>query len=148
MNMKLEVKFVTADMIEECVDLFIDTFTREPWLDVYDSRQQVVDFFQNHLRNNYFIGYVGVMDGKIVAISIGIKKPWIQGMEYYIDEFCVSHTMQGQGIGSIFLSEIEKEIKKLGMNGMILNTEIGFPSHRFYEKNGFKVIEDMIILAK
>lgn len=30
-------------------------------------------------------------------------KPWINGMEYYIDQFGVKVDMQGQGIGSQFL---------------------------------------------
>lgn len=31
-------------MTEECVDLFIDTFTKEPWNDIYESRGQVINF--------------------------------------------------------------------------------------------------------
>lgn len=30
-----------------------------------------------------------------------------------------------------------ENIKKQGMNGIILNIEKDYPSHRFYEKNGF-----------
>lgn len=144
----MELLTLEEHMIEECVEVFIDTFTKEPWNDVYDSRQQVVDFFRNHMLNNYFLGYVGMENNKIVAISIGIKKPWINGMEYYIDEFCISHKMQGKGLGSYFLSKIEKDIKKLNLNGIILNTEEGYPSHKFYEKNGFKVLEGLIVLGK
>jgi len=136
------------EMIEECVDLFIETFSREPWNDVYESRNQVVEFLNNHYANNYFVGYVTMIDNKIEALSIGMKKPWIKGFEYYIDEFCVSYSIQGKGIGSRFIQEIEKDIIKHGMNGIILNTEKNYPSHRFYEKNGFEVIEDLIILAK
>jgi GNAT superfamily N-acetyltransferase len=134
--------------LNECVDLFIDTFTKEPWNDVYESREQVVDFFHNHYNNNYFVGYVAVKDQKVVALSIGMKKPWIKGLEYYIDEFCVSHELIGQGIGSWFIKRIEEDIQKQGMNAMILNTEKDFPSHRFYEKNGFTTIKDMVVLAK
>lgn len=135
-------------MTEECVDLFIDTFTKEPWNDIYESRGQVVNFFNNHFNNNYFVGYVAMLNDKIVALSIGMKKPWIKGMEYYIDEFCVSYDMQGKGIGSWFIREIEEGIKKQGMNGIILNTEKDYLSHKFYEKNGFQVIDDLIVLGK
>jgi GNAT superfamily N-acetyltransferase len=89
-----------------------------------------------------------MLDRKIVALSAGMKKPWVKGMEYYIDEFCVSHKMQGKGIGSRFMKAIEENIRRKGLGGIILNTEKGFPSQRFYEKNGFKVIKDMIILVK
>jgi ribosomal protein S18 acetylase RimI-like enzyme len=135
-------------MIDECVDLFIETFTKEPWNDVYESREQVVNFFNNHFNNNYFVGYVAMLDNKIEALSIGMKKPWIKGMEYYIDEFCVSYKMCGKGIGSWFIKEIEEKIKNQGMDGMILNTEKDYPAQKFYEKNGFKTIGDLVVLGK
>lgn len=148
MEQQLIIKKLEEYMINECVDLYIDTFSKEPWNDVYESRQQVVDFFNNHIKNNYFLGYVAIINERIVALSIGMKKPWINGMEYYIDEFCVSYLLQGQGIGSKFLKEIEKTIELQGINGMILNTEKGYPSYNFYEKNGFKAINDLIVLGK
>ncbi|EQB87860.1 GNAT superfamily N-acetyltransferase [Clostridium punense] len=139
---------IQEHMIDECVDLFIDTFTKEPWNDIYESREQVVKFFENHFKNNYFVGYAAMLDNKMVALSIGMKKPWINGFEYYIDEFCVSYHMQGKGIGSWFISAIEENIKEQGMNGIMLNTEKEYPSQKFYEKNGFKTLGDLIILVK
>ncbi len=135
-------------MIDKCVDLFIDTFSKEPWYDVYESRNQVVNFFENHFNNNYFLGYVGVLEDRIVSLSIGMKKPWIKGMEYYIDEFCVSFEEQGKGIGSMFLKEIEADITKEGMNSIILNTEKDFPSNDFYKRNGFEEIDGLVVLGK
>ncbi|MGL4773370.1 MAG: GNAT family N-acetyltransferase [Clostridium sp.] len=142
--------FIKMDenMIEECVDLFIDTFTKDPWNDVYESREQVVNFFKSFISNNYFLGYVVAHDNKIIALSIGMKKPWINGMEYYIDQYCVSSKYQGKGVGSWFLKEIEKDIKLLELNGIILNTEEGYPSFNFYQKNGFKRIDELVVLGK
>lgn len=39
--MKFEVIKLTSKYLDECVDLFIDTFTREPWNDEYDSKEKV-----------------------------------------------------------------------------------------------------------
>lgn len=77
-----------------------------------------------------------------------MKKPWIEGFEYYIDEFCVSYEMQGRAIGSWFIKAIEEDIKVRGMNAVILNTEKNYPSQKFYEKNGFKTLSNLIILVK
>jgi aminoglycoside 6'-N-acetyltransferase I len=139
---------IQKHIIDDCVDLYIETFTREPWNDIYESREQVVKFFYNHFNNNYYMGYAALLGNKLVALSIGMKKPWIKGFEYYIDEFCVSYEMQGKGIGSWFIKAIEEDIKVQGMNAMILNTEKGYPSQKFYEKNGFKVLGDLIVLGK
>lgn len=145
---QLKVIKLEEYMIDECVDLYMDTFSKEPWNDEYESRQQVVDFFNSHFKNNYFLGYVAIIDKKIIALSIGMKKPWIKGMEYYIDEFCVSDLMQGQGIGSEFLKEIEKINEADEIYGMILNTEKEYTSYNFYIKNGFKSINNLIVLGK
>lgn len=134
--------------IDDCVNLFIDTFTKEPWYDVYDSRDQVVMYFNNHYENNYFVGYAAMLDKKMVALSIGTKKPWIKGFEYYIDQFCVSYEMQGKGIGSWFIKAIENDINNKGMNGIILNTEKNYPACKFYENNGFKLLGDLVVLGK
>ena len=105
-------------------------------------------FFQNHMANNYFLGYVLKGQTGIAALCIGMKKPWIQGTEYYIDQFCVKPALQGGGIGSGFLKSIEAEMRKEGINAIILNTERGFPSEKFYLKNGFKPLEGLITFIK
>ena len=102
---------LSKEHIEECADLFIDVFTKAPWNDTYNSKGQVISYFQNYINNNYFVGY-GLKDQNcMIAISVGMKKPWINGMEYYIDQFCVKTDLQGKGIGSYFLKLIENEIQ-------------------------------------
>lgn len=93
----MDIVKMSKEHVEECTDLFIDVFTKAPWNDSYSSRKQVVDFFQNHINNNYFVGYVLKAQTQIIAMSIGMKKPWINGMEYYIDQFCVK-TDVNQGV--------------------------------------------------
>lgn len=146
--MELKVIKLSEEYVEECIDLFIDTFSREPWNDEYNSRQHVNDFFRNHMKNNYFLGFIGVINKRVVALSIGMKKPWISGMEYYIDEFCIGYDFQGKGIGSSFLKEIEKLLISEEVEGMILNTERDYPSCKFYKRNGFKALGNLIVLGK
>lgn len=144
----MDIVKLSKEHVEACVDLFIDVFTKAPWNDTFDSREQVTDFFRNHMANNYFVGYVLKGQDGIVALSVGMKKPWIHGMEYYIDQFCVKPDLQGRGIGSCFLKLIEGEIRKEQMNAMILNTEKGLPSESFYLKNGFKSVDGLVTFIK
>lgn len=145
---RFELHILSKSILDTCVDLFIETFSSKPWYDVYDSKEQVVNFFENHMNNNYFVGYVLKDENHIVALSLGMKKPWIKGMEYYIDQFCVKVDMQGQGIGSLFLKQIETDIKSKGMNAIILNTEKGYPSEKFYLKNNFDALDELVVLVK
>lgn len=148
MTENLEIYKLDDTVLEKSVDLFIETFSKEPWYDEFASREQVVLFFKNHMLNNYFLGYVLKSETKVIALSVGFKKPWIKGMEYYIDQFCVGYSYQGQGVGGAFIKLIEKEMLDEGLNAIILNTEKGYPSEKFYLKNGFEKIDELIILAK
>lgn len=148
MERQFTIHRLSHDILDLCVDLFMDTFSKEPWNDVYESRKQVIDFFENHMTNNYFVGYALKNEKTVIALSIGMKKPWINGVEYYIDEFCVKAGMQGLGVGTQFLSLIAEDIKAQGMNGIILNTAKGFPSEKFYLKNGFNALNELVVLAK
>lgn len=145
---EMKVKFLTKDMFDECVSLYIDVFSREPWNEVYESREQIIPYFENSIANNYCLGYVAVCNDQIVALCVGAKKPWRDGIEYYIDEFCVHPDMQGKGIGSKFLKVVEEKVKEQGVRGMFLNTEKGYPAMKFYEKNGFSPVGNLIVLAK
>lgn len=143
----IEIVKLTDCDLEECVDLFIDTFTKAPWYDEYDSRDQVVKYFKTYMSSNFFLGYVLKDNGKILSLSIGEKKPWVNGVEYYIDEFCVKSDCQRKGYGSKLLEFIKNELESEGLDGIILNTERGYPSEKFYIKNGFKELKGLITLA-
>lgn len=133
-------------MLQECVDLYQNVFSKEPWFEK-SERADVERFFLNFMDSNKFVGYVAKKDEKIVAVSIGFLKPWIKGEEYYIDQFYVDYNLQGQGIGTIFLSKIKEYLARLNVHAMILATEKGFPSYKFYVKNGFSQLDDLCFLA-
>lgn len=135
-------------LMEPCIDLFIDAFTRPPWNDVYDSRQQLIDYFEGYMASNYYIGYALLDGAKPVALSVGAKKHYLNGVEYYIDQFCVSPACQGRGVGSRFLELICEDLKGRGIPHILLDTERGYPSERFYLKNGFQELEGLICLTK
>ena len=148
MDKTLKLAPLDASNLAVSVALFIDTFTQAPWYDKFESTKQVETFFENHLANNYFVGYVLYTGEAVIALSLGFKKPWINGMEYYIDQFCVGIPYQGQGIGSQFMQLIEADISRKSLGAIILNTEAGYPAEQFYLKNGFEVLNRLMILAK
>ncbi|AYA68841.1 GNAT family N-acetyltransferase [Acinetobacter sp. WCHA55] len=134
--------------INECADLYCKTYNAEPWNENWQSTQPIVEFLSAHLANNYFIGFVAHSNNQMLAASIGFKKPWNQGVEYYIDEYFIHPQYQRQGIGQLLMRHIETQCQAEGLNAVILNTERGYPSELFYKKNGFEEHEGLIILSK
>ena len=143
---KLLVVPYDSSMLQECIDLYQDVFSKEPWLE-NSNRDDVERFFLNFMDGNIFIGYVGKSNDKIIAVSIGFLKPWIKGEEYYIDQFYVDYNFQGKGIGTLFLSNMKECLTEINIHAIILATKKGFPSYNFYLKNGFFQIDDLCFLG-
>lgn len=134
---------LTSEHIEDAASLFIEVFSGPPWFDSYDSRSQVTE-----LIGNYGLCFGLKEKDTLTALALGMQKPWIRGLEYYLDEFCVKPSAQRQGKGSLFLKLVDEAIKKRGMNAILLNTQRGYPAESFYLKNGFKESTGLITLYR
>lgn len=143
----LELRPMGREDREACVELFLETFSQPPWNDAY-SREQVTAFFDRYFADSYFLGYVLLEEGRLAGLCLGAKKPWLEGMEYYIDQFCIHPRRQGKGLGSRFLRLVEEDARRLGLNGLLLMTERGYPSYGFYRRNGFSELGDTVLLVK
>ena len=140
-------------LIEESVDLFIDVFSQSPWYDIYDSKEEVVAFFDAFLNMPNFKGYQLLTDeGRVVGVSIGFVKPWLKDgrlrYEYFLDQLCIDSKLQGKGYGKYFMSRIEEDLKENGIVDIILNTEVSSPAFHFYKKTGFNSLDNYRFLTK
>lgn len=144
----MEIRYLQKEQIKAAANLYISVFSQAPWNEEYESFEQVERLIKNFMAETCFLNFVALENGELVGLCLGLKKPWINGIEYYIDEFCIKTDLQGRGIGSRFLAEIEAEILKLGLDGMMLNTEKGVPAEHFYLKNGFHQLSGLIVLGK
>lgn len=135
-----------SSMLQECIDLYQDVFSKEPWFEK-SNRSDVERYFLTFMDCNKFLGYVVKSKDKIVAVSIGFLKPWIKGEEYYIDQFYVDYHSQGQGIGTFFLDQIKEHLIKMNVHAMMLSTEKEYSSYHFYTKNGFSQIDGLCFLG-
>lgn len=131
-----------TEEINEIMSLYSDviktTFTT--WDENYPSRNQV----ENDIKiENLF---VLKNDGKIVAVSflggkgtddevwqIDLKQP------QRIARICVSHKLQGKGVGTFFVKKLIEKAKQRGADGMHFHVCTQNPSAmKMYEKAGFK----------
>ncbi|MGN1101418.1 MAG: GNAT family N-acetyltransferase [Huintestinicola sp.] len=145
--MNLITETFSADKLDDYTRLYQRVFRSEPWND-NDSNEEVRLYFERFMRSDIFLGYAGYLNGRLAAISAGFVKPWVKGNEYYIDQFCVDTGLQGQGIGTAFLAEIEKDLTKREINNIFLLTDKNYPSYDFYRKNGFNDLGSICCLAK
>lgn len=137
-----------SDKFDEIKLLFRDIFMNEPWNDDWSDDNQLTEYMLDLMGNRNSLA-IGLYDEKeLVGFSLGSIMHWCIGTEYYIHEFCIKRGRQHNGLGTLFLNEIETYVKNLGINHIFLQTEKGVPAYEFYKKNGFTELEGHISLVK
>ena len=130
-----------------CGAVFCSAFACEPWNERWS--QEIAETRIAELTGTALsLGYVYEERGKILGFAAGRTVTYLYGKEYVIDEFCISAEMQGKGIGSAMMRQITAEMTDAGFAGIVLNTTKGYPSERFYLKNGFVQNEAMITMYR
>ncbi|MBR3045811.1 MAG: GNAT family N-acetyltransferase [Oscillospiraceae bacterium] len=133
--------------LQGCGAVFCSAFAAEPWNENWT--QQLAETRISELTGTPIsAGFVYDEQGSILAVAAGRVCTYLYGKEYVIDEFCVSAEMQGKGIGSRLMQRIEQEMRAAGCVGIVLQTTRGYPSERFYLKNGFQRNPDMITMYR
>ena len=143
-------EFVVLDhkYFPEMLRLFKSAFYGEPWNDDWSDEEQLAEYLKEKSGGYHAINYGMLIEGKLVAISLGQITHWWEGTNYVLDELCVSPDLQGTGIGSRFMELIEEDLKKRDVKGIFLQTDSDKPAYRFYQKNGFKDISKHVSLFK
>lgn len=143
-----ELIILDDSYLEEMTELYKETFEGEPWNDDWSDRVQLNEYMKDITGAHGALNYGLIVDKKLVAMSVGKISHWWEGTNYNIEELCVSLSYQGQGIGSRFLNFIENDIRKKGLAGIFLQTDIDKPAYHFYHKNGFNDLDAHISLYK
>ena len=130
-----------------CGAVFCSAFAGEPWNERWS--QEIAETRIAELTGTALsLGYVYEERGQILGFAAGRTVTYLYGKEYVIDEFCISAGIQGKGIGSAMMRQITEEMTDAGFAGIVLNTTKGYPSERFYLKNGFVQNEAMITMYR
>lgn len=133
---------------DESSELFRKAFAGEPWNDDWSDDVQLKEYIREVSGGYNALNYGLFIDDKLVAVSMGAVHHWWEGSNYNIEELCVDPDIQGQGIGTKFMSMIEEAIKEKGIAGIFLQTDNDKPSYSFYKKNGFSDLSAHVSLFK
>ncbi|MGQ7544680.1 GNAT family N-acetyltransferase [Streptococcus suis] len=137
----------SADM-EMVKQLFLSVFSQEPWNDDWSDEEQLNRYLGDLLSHPRALCF-GLLDqGKLIALSLGHIRFWYEGTEYRIEELCISRDYQGQGIGQDFLKRIEDQLAERSIVHILLRTERNLPAFSFYEKCGFRALEEDVTMVK
>ncbi len=143
-------EFIILDQsyLQEMARLYKAAFFGEPWNDDWSDEEQLTEYIKEKSGGFRAINYGMLLDGKLVAISLGQITHWWEGTNYVLDELCVSPECQGTGIGTRFMELIEADLKTRDVKGVFLLTDSDKPAYRFYQRNGFHDLSKHVSLFK
>ena len=134
---KEEFIILDESYLDEMAELYKNAFAGEPWNDDWSNREQLYEYIKEISGAYNCLNFGLKMDGKLVAMSLGMIRHWWEGTNYNIEELCVLPELQGRGMGSRFMELIENDIQTRGAVGIFLQTDNGKPAYKFYKKIGF-----------
>lgn len=133
--------------LKECAKLYVSVFNAEPWNDKW-----TIETAYNRLHDIYvspkFVGIKYIEENVIKGVAFGNCEQWYEGLHFNLREMYVMNELQGKGIGSRILKELEERVKEFGVNTLILFTEKDCNTDKFYRKNGFSGLDFMSMMEK
>ena len=134
---KEEFIILDESYLDEMAELYKNAFAGKPWNDDWSNREQLYEYIKEISGAYNCLNFGLKMDGKLVAMSLGMIRHWWEGTNYNIEELCVMPELQGRGMGSRFMELIENDIQTRGAVGIFLQTDNDKPAYKFYKKIGF-----------
>lgn len=125
--------------IEECTNIYIETYSKEPWNEEYNFNV-VKNYISRFILRDSNYGWILYDDKNAIGVMLGIIIP-TTGLDYFrIEDLCISPDKQRLGYGSEFIKMISNELLSYNVDSILLNTVEDFPSYKFYLENKFTKI--------
>ncbi|MGL4453295.1 MAG: GNAT family N-acetyltransferase [Sarcina sp.] len=141
----MEFKNITKENIEVAAKIFMNSFNVAPWFEKWTLETGSARLSQI-MRCEGSFGLVAYKHGDPCAMIVGHEEAYYDGTRFLIKEFCVDSTCKGGGIGTQTLNYYVNELKKRDIVHISLYTMREKRVFNFYEKNGFKEIEDLVMM--
>ena len=145
--MSFVYKKISGDMLDEIIELFVETFNSKPWNDSW-TKNTASKRLCPMVHTEEFWGLSAYQDNKICGFVMGVFEQYCDEIEFTIKEFAVKNTGRGQGLGSQLFIEFEKRLREMGVKKIALLTLKGNLTEHFYEKNGFQSNRQITFMEK
>lgn len=130
--------------VSKCSEVYKNAYSQEPWNEKYsidDLSTYIADFLDSKTKCAYSL----LLENEIVGVALGLIIPYIGSPYFRLEDICINPKYQKMGYGKRFLELIANNLVQRKCDSMLLSTQRGYPSHKFYIKNGFKEIDSVLL---
>lgn len=143
----MQLKELKKKDISGCVDLFKEVFSLAPWNEEWTA-DQVIERLQCIADTPYYMGFSIQEGSNVLGFCMGNSEPYMSKKVFLLREMCVKPVLQGDGIGTMLLSHLEKSLLSQGINSIYLSTKPGSNTESFYLKHKYERNESESMYSK
>ena len=137
---------MTIEDIEKVLPLYIDYFNNHEdccWTEktAYKRIHQVLS-----MEDSYAV--IMEKEDTVIGFAMGYLQQYDDIVSYVLDEIIIDYAYQNQGLGSSFLSEVEKRVKEKGVACVELKAVNDEMHERFYGKAKYHGVENFVLKVK
>ncbi|MFY8226345.1 GNAT family N-acetyltransferase [Clostridium perfringens] len=135
------------EYLNECAELFVKTFSKEPWNEPWDF-ENAKKRLNDVVLTPGFRGAVLRNDEKIEGVILGNLEQWYDGEHFCVKEFFVDSSSQGKGTGKKLLNALENILMEKEVGVIHFWTMKGSTAEVFYNKRGYEIPKELIMMRK
>lgn len=143
----MEFKVMKREDLGQVAELYVGAFNGEPWRDKWTVETAAKRLGQMIGCEDSF-GLIAYDEGKVVGMALGNKEYYYDCVHFHFKELCVDTTIKGKGIGSKLVAEMVRRLKEDGVAEILLWTLRCNEMLGFYEKQGFTVCNELMIMTR
>lgn len=129
---------------KKCVEIYINTYSKAPWNEEY-SVADVESYISDFLNSDTKCAYALVVGENIIGVALGLIIPSIGSRYFRLEDICIDSEYQRMGYGRKFIELMVNSLRLEGCDSILLGTQRGYPSHKFYLKNEFREIDSVLL---
>ncbi|MGL5066331.1 MAG: GNAT family N-acetyltransferase [Sarcina sp.] len=141
----MNFEYITDKNVAIAARIFMNSFNSEPWFEKWTEETGVKRLSQI-MRCEGSVGLIGYQNNEPCAMIVGHEEDYYDGTRFLIKEFCVDSGCKGGGVGTKVLKHYVETLKSKEVVHISLYTMREKRVVNFYEKNGFKEIEDLVMM--
>ncbi len=143
--MEKQFQVITQDKLSQYAELFVKVFNEEPWFDHW-TIETATKRLEEMMSNPCTKGLACYINNELVGVILGRKEQYYDGVHFQIQEFYISNSTQGMGIGTALLERFKEELIKEGITQIYLMTLKGERTEGFYNKKGFETDKMSVLM--
>lgn len=142
-----ELRKLDETAVRECAEIYICAYGEAPWDEKYRV-EDVEKYIMAFLDSDAKCAYVLAAGDHILGVALGVIIPCIGSCYFRLEDICIDPEHQRMGYGRELIGLMINALREKGCDSILLGTQKGYPSHRFYIENGFREIDSVLLFRE